>query len=79
LANLRTPVPLVVTVEDDTYRCGPEGRIELRFNTTRFEALRWRTGRRSHAQLAAMDRSGDPRVVLEHLYLFGPASVDIIE
>jgi uncharacterized protein (TIGR03083 family) len=79
LANLRTPVPLLVTVEDDTYRCGPAGEIEIGLRTTRFEALRWRTGRRSHAQLAAMDWSGDPRVVLDHLYLFGPATVGIIE
>jgi uncharacterized protein (TIGR03083 family) len=79
LVNLRTPAPLLVTVEDAKYRCGPEGRTEIRLRTTRFGALRWRTGRRSHAQLAAMDWSGDPGAVLDHLYLFGPADAEIIE
>ena len=54
-------------------------RAEILLSTTRFEALRWRTGRRSRAQLAAMDWSGDPTPVLDHLYMFGPAGADIIE
>jgi hypothetical protein len=41
--------------------------------------LRWRTGRRSRAQLAAMDWSGDLTPVLDHLYTFGPADADIVE
>ena len=79
LANLRTPVPLLVVVEDGQYRSGPDGGAELRLRTTRFEALRWRTGRRSRSQLAAMDWSGDPTPVLDHLYLFGPAGADFHE
>lgn len=79
LALLRTPVPLRVTVEDGEYRSGPDGGAEISLRTTRFEALRWRTGRRSRAQLAAMDWSGDPADVLDHLYMFGPAEVDIDE
>ena len=47
--------------------------------TTRFDALRWRTGRRSRAQMAAMDWSADPTAVLDDLYLFGPAGGDVIE
>jgi hypothetical protein len=43
------------------------------------EAWRWRTGRRSRAQLAAMDWSDDPTPVLDHLYMFGPAETDIVE
>jgi hypothetical protein len=77
--NLGTPVPLIVTVEDAEYRSGPDDRAEIRLRTTRFEGLRWRTGRRSRAQLAAMDWSGDPTAVLEHLYLFGPADADVEE
>ena len=69
LANLRTPVPLLVTVEDSLYWTGP----------TRFDALRWRTGRRSRAQLAAIDWSGDPTPVLDHLYMFGPTATDVVE
>jgi uncharacterized protein (TIGR03083 family) len=79
LLNLRTPIPLHVTVDDAQYRSGPGDRAEIRLRTTRFEALRWRTGRRSRAQLAAMDWSGDPTPVLEHLYLFGPAGADLEE
>ena len=66
LAALRTPVPLRVMVEDAKYRSGPDDRAEILLRTTRFEALRWRTGRRSRAQLAAMDWSGDPTPVLDH-------------
>jgi uncharacterized protein (TIGR03083 family) len=79
LANLRTPVRLRVTVEDAEYRCGPADGADLRLLTTRFEALRWRTGRRSRGQLAAMDWSHDPAPVLDHLYMFGPAAADLIE
>jgi uncharacterized protein (TIGR03083 family) len=79
LANLRTPVPLCVTVEDETYRSGPDVGVEIGLRTTRFEALRWRTGRRSPAQLAAMDWSGDPAPVLDHLYIFGPADADFVD
>jgi uncharacterized protein (TIGR03083 family) len=82
LATLRTPVPLRVTVDDARYRSGPDDRAEraeILLSTMRFEALRWRTGRRSRAQLAAMDWSGDPTPVLDHLYMFGPAGADIIE
>jgi hypothetical protein len=79
LANLRTPVPLRVTVEDGDYRSGPPGGAEICLRTTRFEALRWRTGRRSRPQLAAMDWSDDPSPLLDHLYLFGPAAADLVE
>jgi uncharacterized protein (TIGR03083 family) len=79
LTNLRTPMPLRVTVEDGEYRSGPEGGAEIRLRTTRFEALRWRTGRRSRSQLAAMDWSDDPSAVVEHLYMFGPADADLVE
>ena len=79
LALLRPPVPLCVMVEDRRYCTGPTGNGEIHLRTTRFEAIRWRTGRRSRAQLAAMDWSTDPTPVLGHLYLFGPATADVIE
>jgi uncharacterized protein (TIGR03083 family) len=79
LRALSTPVPLTVTVENAEFRSGPDEGAALRLRTTRFEALRWRTGRRSPAQLAAMDWSDDPTPVLEHLYMFGPASADVVE
>jgi uncharacterized protein (TIGR03083 family) len=79
LANLRTPVPLRVTVEDGEYCSGPHDGPEICLRTSRFEALRWRTGRRSRAQLNAMDWSDDPTPVLDYLYLFGPAAADVVE
>jgi uncharacterized protein (TIGR03083 family) len=79
LMNLRTPVPLLVTVEDGQYLSGQGDRAEIRLRTTRFEGLRWRTGRRSRAQLVAMDWSDDPTPVLDHLFLFGPADADVDE
>ena len=83
LTWLRPPVPLRVVVEDETYDLGPEGgaagdaAIVLR--TGRFEALRWRMGRRSAAQLAALDWAGDPAPVLDDLVVFGPSPLDIDE
>lgn len=79
---LRPPVPLRVTVEDGEFQVGPEtaaGEPVLSLATTRFEALRWRMGRRSRAQLAALAWSGDPAPVLPHLAVFGPAASDIVE
>ena len=85
LERLRTPVPVHVTIEDAEFRVGPpgagRGRDEpvLSLTTTRYEAFRWRMGRRSRDQLAALDWSGDPAPVLDHLVVFGPARSDIIE
>ena len=79
LQGLRTPVPVRVTVEDAEFQIGPGGESVLGLRTTRFEAFRWRMGRRSRDQLAALDWSGDPAPVLDHLVVFGPARTDIIE
>ncbi|MBO0804867.1 MAG: maleylpyruvate isomerase family mycothiol-dependent enzyme [Nocardiopsaceae bacterium] len=84
LRGMRTPVPLRVAVEDAEFLIapgngGPDEEPELSLTTTRYEALRWRMGRRSRAQLAAMDWSADPAPVLDHLAVFGPAASDVIE
>jgi uncharacterized protein (TIGR03083 family) len=79
LRGLRVPVPVCVTVEDGEIRIGPDGDPVLRLRTTRYEAFRWRMGRRSRSQLAALDWSGDPSRVLDHLVVFGPAVTDITE
>ena len=82
LESLRPPVPVRVVVEDAEFRVGPDaGRdvAELVLTTSRFDALRWRMGRRSPAQLAAMQWSADPAAVLDHLVVFGPAVSDVIE
>jgi hypothetical protein len=79
LGRLRTPVPVRVTVGDARFQAGPEGEPVLELITTWYEAFRWRMGRRSRGQLAALDWSGDPAPVLDHLVVFGPATADIIE
>ena len=79
---LRPAVPLRVVVEDAEFQVGPEHTRPqpcLTLTTTRFEALRWRMGRRSRAQLAAMAWSGDPTPVLGQLTVFGPAGAEVIE
>lgn len=81
LGGLRPPVPLRVVTEHHDVRVGPDApddeRVVLR--TTSYEAFRWRFGRRSRAQLAAMDWSADPTPLLPHLCVFGPAEHDILE
>ncbi len=56
---------------------GELARLTLR--TSRFEAFRWRMGRRSRSQMAAMEWSADPFSVMDHLAVFGPARADIVE
>jgi hypothetical protein len=85
LERMRPPVPVRIVVEDTEFRVGPPDvqwdadAAELVLNTSRFDALRWRMGRRSPAQLAAMRWSADPAPVLNHLFVFGPAKADVIE
>ena len=79
ITRLRPPVPLRVTVGDTRFQVGPEGEPALELTTTWYEAFRWRMGRRSRSQLAALDWSGDPAPVLDHLVIFGPAAADVIE
>jgi uncharacterized protein (TIGR03083 family) len=86
MTSLSVPAALRVVLEDGEFVVGPDGgadggdgAAELTLSTTRFEAFRWRMGRRSRAQLAGLHWSGDPAPVLDHLCVFGPASRDIIE
>jgi hypothetical protein len=79
LRSLRVPGPLLVRTELGETRVGPEDRDPVTLTTTAFEAFRWRLGRRSRRQLAAMDWSGDPTPFLDHLCVFGPAAEDVLE
>jgi len=69
----------IVTEHDEYLAGGAEGEPSLTLTTTEFELFRSRMGRRSPAQLAAMDWSADPSAVLGHLVVFGPATADIVE
>jgi uncharacterized protein (TIGR03083 family) len=79
LKSLRVPRPLLVRTERGEVRVGPEDGDPVTLGTTSFEAFRWRLGRRSRRQLAAMDWSDDPAPFLDHLCVFGPARADVIE
>lgn len=79
LAGLEPPGPILVECDGEELRVGPGAGEPLVLHTTAFEAFRWRLGRRSRAQLAAMEWSADPTAVLDHLVVFGPAARDVIE
>lgn len=80
LSRLTPPAQVSISTEDGTVLVGATGSgTALTLSTTRFEAFRWRMGRRSLAQLAAMDWSADPADLLRGLALFGPSATDIIE
>ncbi len=49
-----------------------EGPASLVLRATPYDVLRSVTGRRSRAQVAALDWSGDPTPVLDHLCPYGP-------
>lgn len=79
LQEFHPPTPLSIELEDTRVQIGDWQPGGLVLRTTRWEAFRWRAGRRSRAQLAAMDWSGEPGDVLDHLGFFGPSPLDIIE
>jgi uncharacterized protein (TIGR03083 family) len=74
---LSLPIAVKIITEHGEYLFG-EGE-PLTLSTTQFELFRWRMGRRSRAQLTAMDWSGDPSPVLDQLTIFGPAARDVVE
>ncbi len=69
-ADLRIETSTTTTGADDA---------PVMLRTTDFELLRVRMGRRSRAQLEALDWHGDPAPVVEMLCTFGPSLVDIEE
>jgi uncharacterized protein (TIGR03083 family) len=81
VALMRPSVAVRVVCEDFEVTVGPESGAgeELVLRTTRFEAFRWRLGRRSRAQLRGLDWSGDPSTVIEQLCVMGPSPTDIVE
>jgi uncharacterized protein (TIGR03083 family) len=73
-------VQVTVSTEDgDVVAGASESGPGLTLLTTRFDAFRWRMGRRSLTQLGAMDWSADPAGVLGELTIFGPSPTDIVE
>lgn len=69
---------LRVQVENKAFDFGPgepQGTVTLPW----FELFRTLSGRRSRAQVAALPWEGDPERWLDHLFILGPAEVDIVE
>lgn len=56
-----------------------EGAPGVTLDTTDFEVIRAVFGRRSRAQLDAMAWDGDPEPYLEHLGIFPPSELDLVE
>jgi hypothetical protein len=53
--------------------------VAARLDTSSFELLRLRMGRRSERQVLAMAWTGNPQPFLADLFVFGPSAVDIDE
>jgi uncharacterized protein (TIGR03083 family) len=69
---------LRIQVEDKALTVGagqPAGTVTL----TWFEMLRTLSGRRSRAQVRALPWEGDPGTWMDHLFVFGPAEIEIVE
>ncbi|MCL2395104.1 MAG: maleylpyruvate isomerase N-terminal domain-containing protein [Acidimicrobiaceae bacterium] len=81
VALMRPAVPMHVVCEDFEARVGPEDSKDpgLMLRTTRFDAFRWRMGRRSRPQVLDYDWSDDPTPVIDQLFVFGPSPTDIVE
>lgn len=79
LGLLAPPVPVILRFEDEERRFGPEQGDAVTLETNWFETLRWRLGRRSRSQLAALAWSRPPGDIVDHLVIFGPSPLDIVE
>lgn len=80
LSWYKPPVGLTVRVGGQTFEYRPDSDDPgLALDTDAFEVFRFRLGRRSRRQLAAMAWTGDPSAVLDSLTVFGPSPLDIVE
>lgn len=75
------PQPLAITADHLSWQVGGDGQPVATLTTNRFELMRAFSGRRSPAQIRAMDWTGDPEPFLP-LFASGPFSFpsgDILE
>jgi uncharacterized protein (TIGR03083 family) len=81
IGSFHPAVPMVANLEGEAFDLGPTGSdlAPVVLHSTYFETFRFRLGRRSRRQLAAMEWSGDPAPFVETLTIFGPAPLDIEE
>jgi uncharacterized protein (TIGR03083 family) len=71
--------PVEVVLGDRTARAGPTQGVPIRWRSDHFEVFRARMGRRSRAQLAALDWSEPPGALLDELTVFPPSVDDVAE
>ena len=72
-------LPVTIVADGDVLVSAPEGSAPVRLDTTAFEVLRLRLGRRTRAQVEALAWTGDPAPILDALFVFGPAAEPIGE
>ncbi|MGI8755354.1 MAG: maleylpyruvate isomerase family mycothiol-dependent enzyme [Acidimicrobiales bacterium] len=77
--SVDAPVSVEFDLGDRVLRSAGDEPPAARLSTSAFEVLRLRLGRRSRAQVAALDWSGDRDLVLDHLFIFGPTATPLIE
>lgn len=71
--------PFVVDTGTDQLTSAVREGDPLVLRTSAFEAFRLRLGRRSRSQVLALDWSEDPGDLVDRLFVFGPAEVDLTE
>ena len=74
-----TNLPPFRIVTDDVDRVVGEGPPAVTLSTSTYELWRSMHGRRSRAQVRAMEWDGDPTPYLDVFFVFGPAEDDIEE
>jgi uncharacterized protein (TIGR03083 family) len=72
-------LPALRVRSDSGERVLGEGEPGVTLDATDFEVIRAVFGRRSRAQLEAMAWDGDPQPYLEHLNIFPPSELDVVE
>jgi uncharacterized protein (TIGR03083 family) len=70
--------PIALSTPSATW-CLGEGEPAATLRTSDFELGRMLIGRRSRAQMLAAGWTGDPRPVIDHLHVFGPPELDLVE
>jgi uncharacterized protein (TIGR03083 family) len=79
LSSIDVGARVVSTLENGTVVEAGAGDDVYHLSTTAFEAFRFRLGRRSRHQVAAMNWSSDPEPILDRACVFGPAEADLVE
>lgn len=71
--------PLQVDIGDSVLTSAVVDGDPLVLRASAFEVFRLRMGRRSRAQVLAMDWSEDPGDLIDRMFVFGPAGEDLVE